>query len=126
MAKILVVDDSAFNRSLVSRPLVSAGHVVIEAADGVQAVDKYEDERPDAVLMDINMPRMDGLNALVSIRKHDPKARVAMLTALAEKQVAFTAIKMGARDFVIKPFKEDRMLAAIQRMLEHPLKSDKR
>ena len=103
--------------SVTAACLASAGHEVVEAADGVEAVDKYEDERPDAVLMDITMPRMDGLNALVSIRRYDPRARVTMLTALAEKNTAITAIKMGARDFVIKPFNEDRILTAVHRML---------
>ncbi len=122
MAKALVVNDSAFSRSRVASLLQAAGYQVVEAADGVQAVDKYQDERPDAVLMDITMPRMDGLNALVAIRRYDPKARVMMLTAATQKQTALTAIKMGARDFVIKPFSEDRVLAAIRRMLglEHP------
>jgi two-component system, chemotaxis family, chemotaxis protein CheY len=117
MAKILVVDDDDYLRGLAIKLLVQAGHQIVEAKDGVQGVAKYDEERPDAVLLDINMPRMDGLNALVAIRRINPKARVAMLTGIAEKKVALTAIQMGARDYVIKPFKVERVLLAVQRLL---------
>ncbi len=118
MAKILVVDDDAIARPVAVNLLIQAGYQIVEAEDGVQAVSKYEDERPDAVLMDIHMPRMDGMNALVAIRKYDPKARVIMVTGLAEKQLALTAIKMGARDFIVKPFKMDRLLQAVRQVVE--------
>ncbi len=118
MAKILVVDDDVIARPVAVNLLVQAGYQVVEALDGVQAVSKYEDERPDAVLMDIQMPRMDGMNALVAIRKYDPKARVIMVTGIADKQVALAAIKMGARDFIVKPFRVDRVLSAVKQLLE--------
>ncbi len=118
MAKILVVDDDSIARPVAVNLLTQAGYQVIEAENGIQAVSKYEDERPDLVLMDISMPRMDGLNALVAIRRKYPKAQVVMVTGVAEKQVALTAIKMGARDFVVKPFKVDRILLAVKRVLE--------
>ncbi len=118
MAKVLVVDDSSFQRSQMSRLLISAGYHVVEAADGAQAIHKYDEERPDAVLMDVTMPRLDGLNALAAIRKSDPKARVAMVTAVAQKDTALAAIKMGARDFVLKPFNEERVLTAVRRLLD--------
>ncbi len=118
MSKILVVDDDAIARPVAVNLLVQAGYQVVEALDGVQAVSKYEDERPDAVLMDIQMPRMDGMNALVAIRKYDPKARVIMVTAITDKQVAMAAIKMGARDFIVKPFRADRVLSAVKLLLE--------
>ncbi len=118
MAKILVVDDDAIARPVAVNLLVEAGYQVVQAEDGVQAVSKYEDERPDAVLMDIHMPRMDGMNALVAIRKYDPKARVIMVTGFAERQLALAAIKMGARDFVVKPFKVARFLQAVKQVVE--------
>ena len=118
MAKILVVDDDVIARPVAVNLLVQAGYQVVEALDGVQAVSKYEDERPDAVLMDIQMPRMEGMNALVAIRKYGPKARVIMVTGIADKQVALAAIKMGARDFIVKPFRVDRVLSAVKQLLE--------
>lgn len=117
MAKILVVDDDNYLRGMSVRLLQKAGYQVVEASDGVDGVAKFEDEQPDAVLMDINMPRMDGLSALVAMRRINPKARVAMLTGLAEKKVALTAVQMGARDFVLKPYKVERVLLAVQRLL---------
>ncbi|MGE5618078.1 MAG: response regulator [Sphingomonadaceae bacterium] len=118
MPKILVVDDDDVARPVVVNLLKQAGHRVIEACDGVEGVSKYEDERPDAVFMDITMPRMDGLNALVAIRRKDPKARVIMVTAAAEMQIAMTAIKKGARDYIVKPFKVQRILAALEKVLD--------
>jgi two-component system, chemotaxis family, chemotaxis protein CheY len=118
MAKILVVDDDTYLRGLSVKLLEQAGYQVIEAADGVEGVEKFEEERPDAVLLDINMPRMDGLNTLVAIRRINHKARVAMLTGITDKKIALTAVQMGARDYVVKPFKVERVLLAVQRLLE--------
>ena len=117
MAKILVVDDAAFVRLRTSRLLTEAGHQVIEAATGRAAIEAYERERPDAVLMDITMPEMDGLEALDRIRVLDPQARVAMLTAVGQQSVVMDAIRRGAREFLVKPFKGDRVLGAINRLL---------
>ena len=80
-------------------------------------VEAYQRERPDCVLMDITMPEMDGLDALVEIRKQDPTARVAMLTAMGQQTIVMDAIKRGARDFVVKPFQADRVLAAVAKLL---------
>ncbi len=118
MSKILIVDDDAVVRSVAVRLMSQAGHQIQEAEDGVQAFDKYQDERPDVVLLDITMPRMDGLNTLVAIRRYDPKARVIMLTGLADQKIAMRAVKMGARDFVVKPFKVERLMLAVKRSLE--------
>ena len=117
MARILVVDDAAFVRLRTTRLLTEAGHEVIEAANGQAAVDAYIRERPDAVLMDITMPEMDGLVALDRIRTLDPGAKVAMLTAMGQQSVMLDAIRRGARDFLVKPFNGDRVLRAITRLL---------
>lgn len=118
MAKILVIDDDPGARGVAVNVLTQAGHSVDAAEDGVQGFSKYQDDRPNAVLLDISMPRMDGMSALVAIRRYDPKARVIMVTGLADKQLALTATKMGARDFVVKPYKVDRLLLAVSRLLE--------
>ena len=117
MAKILVVDDAAFMRLRAVKLLKDAGHSVIEAENGRMAVESYGRERPDAVLMDITMPEMDGLEALAEIRRLDPTARVAMLTAMGQQSIVMDAIKRGARDFVVKPFAPDRVLGAVNKLL---------
>ncbi|MBP7691517.1 MAG: response regulator [Anaerolineales bacterium] len=117
MAKILIVDDAEFLRVRISKMLVSNGHQVLEAENGAVAVNAYMANRPDAVLMDVTMPEMDGLAALKAIRSSDPNARVVMLTALGQESVVLEAIKSGAKDFVVKPFEPARVLAAISKAL---------
>ncbi len=117
MPKIMVVDDAAFMRLRAVKLLTEAGHQVIEAENGRVAVEMYIRERPDAVLMDITMPEMDGLEALTEIRKADPAARVAMITAMGQQSIVMDAIKRGARDFVVKPFAPDRVLGAVDKLL---------
>jgi two-component system chemotaxis response regulator CheY len=117
MAKILIVDDAEFLRVRISKMLVSNGHQVIEAENGAVAVSSYKTNQPDAVLMDVTMPEMDGLAALKAIRTGDPNARVVMLTALGQESVVLEAIKSGAKDFVVKPFEPARVLAAITKAL---------
>ncbi len=117
MAKILVVDDAAFMRMRSKKMLEQSGHSVVEAATGSQAVDMYKESKPDIVLMDITMPDMDGLSALKEIRKIDPNAKVAMVTAMGQQSIVMDALKAGAQDFVVKPFEPDRMLATIKKLL---------
>jgi two-component system chemotaxis response regulator CheY len=117
MATILVVDDAAFMRLRAVKLLSEAGHTVLEADNGRTAVAMYLAERPDAVLMDITMPEMDGLEALSEIRKSDPSAKIAMLTAMGQQATVMDAIKRGARDFVVKPFAPDRVLGAVAKLL---------
>lgn len=117
MAKILVVDDSAFVRLRTSRLLREAGHDVLEAATGHAAIEMYVRERPDAVLMDITMPEMDGLEALDQIRVLDPEARVAMVTAIGQQSVIMDAIRRGAREFLVKPLAAGPFLTALSRLL---------
>jgi two-component system chemotaxis response regulator CheY len=117
MAKVLLVDDAAFMRMRCARLLQEEGHEVLEAANGREAVEVYQAHRPDAVLMDITMPEMDGLEALRAIRAIDPQARVAMLTAMGQQAIVIEAIKNGARDFVVKPFERERVLAAVAKLI---------
>src|SRR6266851_3252085 len=117
MAKILVVDDAAFMRVRAAKVLQANGHEVAQAENGREAVIKYAEWRPDAVLMDITMPEMDGLAALREIRKLDPSARVAMVTAMGQQAIVMEALKAGAKDFVLKPFQPERILATLQKLL---------
>src|SRR6266536_2301778 len=117
MARVLVVDDAAFMRDRAAKVLEDSGHEVEQAENGLEAVKKYAEWRPDAVLMDITMPEMDGLTALKEIRKLDPGARVAMVTAMGQQAIVMEALKAGAKDFVLKPFQPDRVLGALQKLL---------
>src|SRR3984893_15604895 len=113
----MVVDDAEFMRLRVCKVLQENGHEVVQAENGLDAVRQYAEHRPDAVLMDITMPEMDGLAALKEIRKLDPDARVAMVTAMGQQVIVMEALKNGPRDFVLKPFQPDRVLAALQKLL---------
>ena len=117
MAKILVVDDAAFMRMRCSKLLTENGHEVVEAGTGREAVDQYKNTSPDAVLLDITMPDMDGLSALKEIRAHDSDARVAMVTAMGQQSIVMEALQAGAKDFVVKPFDADRVLAAVGKLV---------
>ncbi|HLQ35723.1 MAG TPA: response regulator [Chloroflexota bacterium] len=117
MAKILVVDDAAFMRMRCSKLLTDNGYDVVEAENGLDAIAKYKETKPDAVLLDITMPEMDGLTALKEIRKVDPEAKVAMVTAMGQQSMIMDAIKSGAKDFVVKPFQPDRVLAAVKKLI---------
>jgi two-component system, chemotaxis family, chemotaxis protein CheY len=117
MTTILVADDAAFVRLWCTRMLGRHGFEVVEASDGKDAVAKYRDHRPDAVLLDVAMPELDGLDALRAIRAFDPTARVAMLTGLGQRHIVLEALNAGARDFVVKPFKPERVLSAVRKLL---------
>ncbi len=119
MAKILIVDDAAFMRMTVKDALGKGGYTnVVEAADGLQAVEKYKEEKPDLVIMDITMPNMDGLQALKEICSFDPKASVVMCSAMGQESMVIEAIKSGAKDFIVKPFKPDRILKTVGSIVE--------
>jgi two-component system chemotaxis response regulator CheY len=117
--RVLVVDDLPFMRELLGDILTDAGmRVVAEAADGRQALHAYLTSAPDIVLLDIVMPNMDGLTALRKLRMLDRRARVVMCSALGEEQMIVRAIQLGARDFVVKPFRAERVVSALTRAME--------
>jgi two-component system, chemotaxis family, chemotaxis protein CheY len=118
MARMLVVDDAAFMRKVLSDALTAGGHEVVgEAADGNQAVAQYQGLRPDLTTLDITMPDKDGLAALRDLIALDPDARVIICSALGQEAKVLEAIKLGAKDFVVKPFDAERLLAAVAKAL---------
>ncbi len=117
MSKILIVDDAEFLRVRLTKMLSTDGYEVFQAENGLKAVNSYKELHPDIVLMDVTMPEMDGLTALKEIVGFDPKARVIMLTALGQESVVLEAVKSGTRDFVVKPFEQDRVMKAITKLL---------
>ena len=116
--KILLVDDAAFMRKVIKDTLTKAGYTEIyEAVDGADAVQKYSEIHPDLVLMDITMPNMDGLEALKAIRGADGSANVVMCTAMGQESMVMDAVRSGAKDFIVKPFKEHWILKTVNNIL---------
>lgn len=111
---ILIADDAAFMRMMIKTALEGYGPVdVHEASDGQDCVAKYNEIKPDLVLLDITMPNLDGIGALREIKKIDPKASVIMCSAMGQEGMVVEAIKLGALDFIVKPFKPDRIMKAL-------------
>jgi len=118
MAKVLVVDDALFMRKVVSDAIVAGGHEVVgEASNGAEAVDRFRELRPDVTTLDITMPEKDGLAALREIIALDPAARVIMCSALGQESKVLEAMKAGAKYFVVKPFDESRLIAAVNKAI---------
>ena len=119
--KILLVDDAAFMRKMIKDTLVKNGYTeVFEAVDGADAVEKFGEIGPDLVVMDITMPNMDGLEALKAIRAADGNANVVMCSAMGQETMVIDAIRSGAKDFIVKPFKPDRVLKTVTSILGAP------
>jgi two-component system chemotaxis response regulator CheY len=117
MTTVLVVDDAEFMRVRAAKVLSDNGYRVLQAENGREAVALYQKHRPDAVLMDVTMREMDGLQALKAIREFDPEARVAMVSAIGQQPIVLEALKAGARGFVLKPFQPVRVLEALSKLL---------
>jgi two-component system chemotaxis response regulator CheY len=118
MARILVVDDAAFMRKMVGDALTRGGHEVVgEAGNGLEAIARYQELKPEVTTLDITMPEKDGLAALREIIELDPSAKIIMCSALGQESKVLESIKLGAKDFVVKPFQADRVLEAIGKAL---------
>ena len=114
MARVLVVDDAAFMRKVVSDALASGGHEVVgEACNGSEAIQRYQELQPELTTLDITMPEKDGLATLAEIIAINPSARVLMCSALGQEGKVIESIKLGAKDFVVKPFQPTRLLEAV-------------
>lgn len=117
--KILVIDDLPFMRKVIREILEGTRLFRIEEApNGLEGLHKYREVKPDLVLLDIIMPVLDGISTLERLIKMDPKARVVMCSALGQEQLMVHAIRLGAKDFVVKPFHPHRLVTAIHRALE--------
>lgn len=116
--RIIIVDDAPVIRLVLRDLLEGAGfEVVAEGENGVEAVQKYTELRPDLITLDITMPEKDGIEALKDIKALDPAAKVIMVTALDERDSLVDAVKHGASDYVMKPFEEERVLSAVRAVL---------
>ena len=119
MAKnILICDDAAFMRMMIKDILTKNGYNIVgEAENGAKAVEKYNELKPDLVLMDITMPEMDGIEALKKIKSGDPNASIIMCSAMGQQAMVIESIQSGAKDFIVKPFQADRVLEAVKKVI---------
>ena len=116
--KVLIVDDATFMRMMIKNCLLKAGYEnLYEAGDGRQAFEIFQQEHPDLVIMDITMPNMDGLEALKAIKDADPNAKVVMCSAMGQEAMVVQAIQLGALDFIVKPFRPERILKTATKIL---------
>lgn len=122
MAKnILICDDAAFMRMMIKDILTKNGYNVAgEAENGARAVEQYSALKPDLVLMDITMPEMDGIQALKKIKESDPGAMVIMCSAMGQQAMVIESIQSGAKDFIVKPFKPDRIMKTVASIVGEP------
>ncbi|BCR06863.1 chemotaxis protein CheY [Desulfuromonas versatilis] len=117
-ARVLIVDDALFMRNMLKEIFIDGGYEVIgEAGNGIEAVESYRRLQPDLVTMDIVMPLRSGIEALKEIIDDDPAARVVMCSALGQESLILEAVQAGARDFIVKPFKAERVLEVVGRVV---------
>lgn len=118
MAKVLVVDDAAFARLSIRKMLEANDHSVAgEASNGIEAVEKFVEVRPDVVLLDISMPEMNGLEALKRIKIIEPNARIIICSALGQQATFAQAIEYGAVNFIVKPFTTEQLIDVIEQTM---------
>jgi two-component system, NtrC family, response regulator AtoC len=115
--RILVVDDEVKMRRLLEMSLKNMGHEVVQAADGAQALDSFDEAPFDLVMTDLNMPRMDGMELLRSLRERGEDVPVIVLTAFGSIETAVEAMKLGASDYIIRPFEMETVELAVTRAL---------
>ncbi len=116
--KVLIVDDAAFMRMMIKDILTKNGFEIVgEAVNGQEAVDKFDELKPDLVTMDITMPEKDGIEALKEIKQKSSDAKIIMCSAMGQQSMVIEAIQAGAKDFIVKPFQPDRVMEAINKAM---------
>ena len=105
-------------RMMIKDILTKNGYTIVgEAENGQKAVEKYNETKPDLVMMDITMPEMDGIQALKKIKATDPNAAIIMCSAMGQQAMVIESIQSGAKDFIVKPFQPDRVLEAVKKAI---------
>jgi two-component system chemotaxis response regulator CheY len=119
MARVLIADDASFMRQMIREIIEPEGYEVVgEATNGIEAVEQFEALQPDLVTMDIVMPKRSGIDAVKGILAQHPDACVVMCSALGQETLVMEALQAGARDFIVKPFKPDNVIATLQKILD--------
>lgn len=117
MARILITDDATFMRMMLKNIIAKTGHEVVgEAGNGLEAIQKYDELKPDIVTMDITMPEMDGIEAVKHIVAKHPNAKILMCSAMGQQSMVIDAIRSGAKSFIVKPFQEDKIKEEIDKL----------
>ena len=118
MPCILIVDDCIFSRSILFNALKKNGFEnTVLAEDGCHVVDYYKKYCPDIIILDVTMPSRSGIEVLRSIIELDGNARVLMMSALGQEEIIVKCLKIGAKEFIVKPFKMDRFIKVVNRIL---------
>ena len=117
--RVLIADDASFMRQMIREIIEPEGYEVVgEATDGIEAIERFEELHPDLVTMDIVMPKRSGIDAVKGILQKHPTACIVMCSALGQETLVMEALQAGARDFIVKPFKPDSVLATLAKILE--------
>jgi len=117
MAKILIIDDTKFMRTVLRSILESLGHdIVAEGKNGEEAIVLAEGCNPDIVTLDIRMPKMDGVTAIPEIRKVCPDVKILIVSVIDDHEKILEAVKNGANEYILKPFRKDRIVSAINKL----------
>lgn len=112
--RVLIVDDAAFMRRMLRNIIEQLGYTVVgEAENGEDAFEKYQQLNPDVVTMDITMPVLDGLGGVKKIVEYDANAKIVMCSAMGQHDMVVEAVRLGAKDFIVKPFQPERVAAAL-------------
>jgi two-component system chemotaxis response regulator CheY len=114
--KILIVDDALLIRTLLRRILEENGYLVVgDAVNGIDAISKFEELRPDLIFMDITMPELDGIATIKRIKSMDSKVKIIIVSAVSQKKLVLDALGTGADDFIEKPFREEKIIEVLQK-----------
>lgn len=124
MHKLMIVDDSNIIRNRIQRSFHADDiEIVAVAANGIDALEKFDEYQPDLITMDLTMPKMDGLECIQNIMAKEKKPSILVVSALSDKATALQALKYGARGFLCKPFSEEELVTALNKLIKHRLQS---
>lgn len=122
MYKLMVVDDSSIIRNKIVRGFSNSNFQLVAAAtNGVEALELFNQHRPDAITMDLTMPQMDGLECIKRIMAIDPEVKILVVSALSDRKTGIQAIKCGARGFICKPFTEAQLVESLNEMMNNAM-----
>jgi two-component system chemotaxis response regulator CheY len=119
MFKVLIVDDARLMRNIIKNTILEffQDAQILEAKDGIEAVQVYQTEKPDLVTMDITMEQKNGMESAKEILKIDKNAKIIIVTSLGQEKMLQECVELGVRDYIVKPFSKERVVAAVSNSL---------